>query len=197
MSSHSISRRHFMQGSSAMAGSSLLRLSAPVLAAAAQAACSARDEGAAYKVLSATEALELEAMAARILPTTTTPGAREAGVIHFFDNVLGGPMAGMLGAIRGSLPGFQQGVTDRFAGAERFSDLGEDDQDAWLAENERTPLFNLVRTLTLIGFFAMSKHGGNKDHLSWDLIGFEGHAATQPPFGYYDAQYIEENPNGD
>ena len=197
MSGDSISRRHFMQGSGAMAGSSLLRLSAPALAAAAQAACSARDEGAVYKVLTPAEALEIEAMAARILPTTTTPGAREAGVIHFFDNVLGGPMAGMLGAIRGSLPGFQQGIADRFAGAERFSDLGEDDQDAWLNDNGRTPLFNLVRTLTLIGFFAMSKYGGNKDHLSWDLIGFEGHAAMQPPFGYYDAQYMEENPNGD
>lgn len=197
MNGDSISRRHFMQGSGAVAGSSLLRLSAPALAAAAQAACSARDEGAAYKVLSAAEALELDAISARILPTTTTPGARDAGVIHFFDNVLGGPMAGMLGGIRGLLPEFQQGIADRFPGAQRFSDLDDPDQDAWLADKQRTPIFGMVRSLTLIGFFAMSKHGGNKDHVSWDLIGFAGHAAMQPPFGYYDAQYMEENPNGD
>lgn len=197
MNGNSISRRHFMQGSGAVAGSSLLRLSVPALAAAAQAACSARDEGAAYKILGAAEALEIEAIAARILPTTNTPGAREAGVIHFFDNVLGGEMAGMLGGIRGSMGAFQDGIADRFSGAERFSDLSEADQDSWLADKQGTPLFNMVHPLTLIGFFAMSKHGGNKDHISWDLIGFEGHGAAQPPFGYYDAEYMEENRNGD
>lgn len=197
MHGDSISRRHFMQGSGAVAGSSLLRLSAPVLAAAAQAACSARDEGTAYKTLSAAEAMEIEAIAARILPATNTPGARDAGVIHFFDNVLGGPMAGMLGGIRGSLEPFQDGIADRFPGADRFSNLSDEDQDTWLADRQDTPLFNMVRLLTLVGFFAMSKYGGNKDHLSWDLIGFEGHGAAQPPFGYYDAEYMRENPNGD
>ena len=42
--------------------------------------------------------------------------------------------------------------------------------------------------MTIYGFFAMSDHGGNADHLSWALIGFEGHGAWQPPFGYYDAE---------
>jgi gluconate 2-dehydrogenase gamma chain len=197
MGGESISRRHFMQGSGAAAGSSLLRLTAPVLAAAAQAACSARDEGAAFRTLSAAEALELEAIAARILPTTTTPGAREAGVIYFFDNVLGAQMAGMLGGIRGTLPSFQEGITQRFAGSERFSDLSEADQDAWLSDQQRTPLFSMVYPLTLMGFFAMGKYGGNKDRIGWDLIDFEGHGATQPPFGYYDAEYVEEKRNGD
>jgi len=35
------------------------------------------------------EALEFDAIAVRIIPTDETPGATEAGVIYFFDNVLG------------------------------------------------------------------------------------------------------------
>ncbi len=63
-----------MQGSGALAGSSLLRLSVPAALTAAQSACSARDEGATFATLTAAEAVELEAIAARILPTTSTPG---------------------------------------------------------------------------------------------------------------------------
>ena len=197
MTRESLSRRHFLRGSGAAAGASMLRLTAPALAAAAQAACSARDEGAAFKILTAVEAAELEAIAARILPTTDTPGAREAGVIYFFDNVLGAQMAGMLQGIRGSMDSFQAGIAERFGGTERFSQLSEADQDAWLTDQQRTPAFGMVYPLTLMGFFAMEKYGGNRGGVGWDLINFEGHGATQPPFGYYDAEYTRENPNGD
>jgi hypothetical protein len=44
--------------------------------------------------------------------------------------------------------------------------------------------------MTIFGFFAMEKYGGNRGHVGWDLIGFEGHhGAWQYPFGYYDAAY--------
>ncbi len=197
MSSDTLSRRRFMQGSGALAGSSLLRLSVPAALAAAQAACSARDEGATFATLTAAEAVELEAIAARILPTTSTPGAREAGVIYFMDNVFGAQLADMLPGVRGKLAGFQAGIADRFAGTAQFSDLNEADQDAWIGENETTQFFSTARDLTLMGFFAMSSYGGNKDNIAWDLIGFEGHGAAQPPFGYYDAEYMEAKRNAD
>ena len=79
MNDGKISRRRFVQGSSALAGTSIVRLSAVTALATAQVACSARDEQAAFSTLTADEARELEAIAARILPTTETPGAREAG----------------------------------------------------------------------------------------------------------------------
>ena len=192
-----LSRRRFLQGSGAAIGGTTMRLSWPAAIAAAQAACSARDDSLPFTTLDEAEAREIEAFSARILPTTATPGAREAGVVYFFDNVLGGPMAGMLGGVRGTLQAFQSGIATRFPGAKIFSDLNEADQDVWIAENESSPFFAMARMLTLMGFFAMSKHGGNKDNISWDLIGFDGHSATQPPYGYYDAQYVEEMRNGD
>jgi hypothetical protein len=42
--------------------------------------------------------------------------------------------------------------------------------------------------MTILGFFAMSSYGGNRDHVGWDLIGFEGHGAWTAPFGYYDQE---------
>lgn len=197
MKGETLSRRHFIQGSGALAGSSLLRLSVPAIMAAAQAACSARDEGVAFATLTASEAVELEAFAARILPTTDTPGAREAGVIYFMDNVLGDKFSEMLPGVRRMLAEFQEGIADRFDGALQFSDLSEADQDVWIGENEATRFFSVARSLTLWGFFAMSSYGGNKDNIAWELIEFSGHGAHQPPFGYYDAQYMEEQRNGD
>lgn len=194
MTEPNMNRRRFIGGS---AGAALARLGWPAALAAAQSACSARDEAAAFETLTADEAREIEAFSSRILPTTETPGAREAGVVYFFDRVLGHELPGMLDGIRGTLPAFQAGIAERFPGAERLSDLDEADQDAWIADNEQTPFFNLGRLLTLAGFFAMSKYGGNRDDVGWKLIGFEPHGATQPPFGYYDAAYVEEQKNGD
>ena len=66
----------------------------------------------------------------------------------------------------------------------------------YLTEQQTTPFFGAVRALTLMGFFAMSSYGGNKDNVGWKLIDFEGHGATQPPFGYYDAEYMKEQEDG-
>lgn len=183
-----VSRRAFVRGSGAAAGASLLRIGAPALAAAAQVACERRDAAGAapvYALLEAGEAAELEAIAARILPTTDTPGAREAGVIHFFDTVLGGPMTEMLTPLRAGLADFLP--TDR-----AFVEMSDAEQDAWLTAREDAPFFETVRILTLMGFFAMSRYGGNRDDVGWELIDFAGHGAASYPFGYYDAEYRGE-----
>lgn len=177
------SRRRFLKSTGALSAASMFRIGAPSLAAIAQAACSARDEGKAFKTLGAEEAADFAAIAARIIPTTDTPGATEAGVIWFWDNALGGSFASMLDPVR-SLREQLNGDLGR-----RFVELPEDEQDAALRSVESDPRFELWRLLTIFGFFAMEKYGGNKDHVSWDLIGFKGHhGAWAPPFGYYDAQ---------
>ena len=52
--------------------------------------------------------------------------------------------------------------------------------------------------MTVFGFFAMEKYGGNRDQVGWDLIGFEGdHGPWQYPFGYYDAQVRGEANDGE
>ena len=46
----------------------------------------------------------------------------------------------------------------------------------------------MVRTHTVIGFFARPVHGGNYDKIGWKLIGYDDSLNHKPPFGYYDAQ---------
>jgi len=183
-----VSRRGFLKSAGALAGSVLFRLSGASLASAAQAACSARDEAASFTTLDAAEARDYAAAIARLIPTTDTAGAADAGVIWFWDNVLGNYYAHFLEPARG--------LRDRLLAETdgRFADLDADAQDAALRAIEDDGRFEIWRILTIFGFFSMAKHGGNKDHLSWDLVGYQGHhGAWQPPFGYYDAEYAKEH----
>jgi gluconate 2-dehydrogenase gamma chain len=196
----SFSRRRFLAGSgsvAALVGSPLLRAGLPGLAALSASACTARDKAAAFEVLSVPESRELEAIAARILPTTDTPGAREAGVIWFMDQSFGSIMKNQLGMARDGLAEFHSGIAEAFPGAERFSDLEESEQDTYLKSQEDSGFFNFVRFLTLAGFFGMSSYGGNKDNVGWKLLGLDGHHQSyQPPFGHYDAEYMEGKRDG-
>ena len=190
MNDSKLSRRNFMQSGVALAGGSWLRFSIPGLAAMSQAACGARDETRQFTTLSSAEATEFEAIAARILPTTDTPGAREAGVIWFFDQTFGTFHAKNLDYARNGLAEFQQALE----GDLLFSELEESAQDEYLTTRDQSSFFNLVRFMTVCGFFGMSKYGGNKDDLGWKLIEVDPHQhAFQPPFGYYDAEYAREN----
>jgi gluconate 2-dehydrogenase gamma chain len=193
MAGEKLSRRHLLQGSGALAAGSLARLSLPGIAALSEAALAASSDNSAFEVLFAAEAREFEAIASRILPTTDTPGAREAGVIYFMDKAFASFEHSELEDARSGLQRFQASIKSRFPGAGLFSDLEESDQDAYLKTQEDSAFFGKMRFLTIAGFLGMSSHGGNRDDVGWQLIGFDGHhGAWQPPFGYYDAEYLKE-----
>ena len=185
-----LTRRHFLQQSAGVAGANWAKVVLPGLAAISQAACTAKDARAPFTILNAEEAVEFEAVAARIIPTTDTPGAREAGVIYFFDQTFGTFNAPMLPMLRGGLGQIQEGIE----GGAKFSELSESDQDALLEANANTPFFGLIRMMTFAGFFGMSKYGGNKDGIGWKLLGMDPNVhAYSYPFGYYDAEYAKES----
>jgi hypothetical protein len=197
MTHRHFSRRLFLRGSGAMAGGTLFRAGVPGIAALAQAACSARDEAAAYEHLGQDEAREIIAIAARIFPTTDSPGATEAGAVYFFDQALGGLVPRAASRFRDGLADFQAGIPDRFPGADRFSDLDEADQDEYLGSVEDSDFFADARFLTLTGVFGMAKYGGNRDGIGWTLVGMEGPPQARAyPFGEYDAEYDGEQTDG-
>jgi gluconate 2-dehydrogenase gamma chain len=178
-----LDRRRFLASAGAVSAASALRIGAPALAGLAQAACSARDEAAAFTVLGDAEAADFAAIAARIIPTTDTPGASEAGVIHFFDLAFSDHMRQSLDFARAGL------ATMNEQAGRPFSSLDAAAQDALLAEREGEGFFELMRAMTLFGFFAMQEHGGNRDDVGWQVVGFDGgRGAWTYPFGYYDAQ---------
>lgn len=196
--SKNVSRRHFLKSTGTLTSAALLRIGAPSLAAITQAACTARDQQATFAVLGTDEAADFAAIAARLIPTTETPGATEAGVIHFFDNAFAAEMSGMLSGAREGLAAFNAALASSHTKTEKFAALDPDEQDAFLASRESSDFFELCWTMTIFGFFSMSKYGGNKEHLGWELIDFQGnHGAWEYPFGHYDAEYAKEHSGGE
>lgn len=197
MSSEALTRRLFLQGSGTVLGTTMMRAGVPAFIAASQAACSAKEEAATYRTLTNAEAREIIAVAARVLPTTDTPGATEAGAVYFFDTAFSTFFASLAEPARQMLAGFQAGVAAKYSGAGRFSDLDEADQDEYLQSVEQTPFFQGARFMTLAGVFGMSMYGGNRDNIGWKLVGMDGPPhAWAAPFGYYDTQYMEEQAGG-
>jgi hypothetical protein len=49
-----------------------------------------------------------------------------------------------------------------------------------------------------MGVFCLSRYGGNRDDIGWKLLGMGGPpAAFTYPFGYYDAEYMKEQQDGE
>jgi gluconate 2-dehydrogenase gamma chain len=196
--SRAVSRRQFLQSTGTMGSAAYLRLLGPALIAITESACTAKQQSSVFTVLGEQEALDLSAIAARIIPTTDTPGATEAGVIYFFDNAFAAEMSDSLEDARAGLAEFNNALSEAYSGGRRFGELGEDEQDAFLRTQESSPFFELAWTITMFGFFSMEQYGGNRNHIGWDLIGFEGnHGAWQYPFGHYDAEIHGETDNGE
>lgn len=188
-SDNKLSRRNFLRTTTTMTGASFLRISAPALLVITESACTAKQESAAYVSLTSHEAADIAAIAARIIPTTDTPGATEAGVIHFIDQALAAQASADLSSTQAGLIALNEMVAATYPSSSQFSELSEADQDSTLKSVEDGDFFGLIRTMTIHGMFAMSRYGGNKDHIGWKLLNFEGaHGGWQYPFGYYDAE---------
>jgi gluconate 2-dehydrogenase gamma chain len=145
--------------------------------------------GAQQAFLTAAEAIDVDAVAAQIVPSDDTPGAREAGVVEFIDRALATFFSQIAGDYRAQLAAFQLTYRERHPAAASFAALTSEQQIAVLTSVEQTPFFNTTRLLTLLGMFALPAYGGNRDGVGWKLIGFEDAHVFTPPFGYYDRDY--------
>jgi gluconate 2-dehydrogenase gamma chain len=179
------SRRDFLATSGSAAGAAWLARLAPLIAAAQACAADARRDGAPFTTFTDREGADFDAFAARILPTDDTPGAREAGCVGFADQALGTFMADLLPAMRGGLEGLAQRAR---AAGRPFAELDEDVQDEIVGavEREDPGFFFVARSLVVIGLLSNPEHGGNRDGVGWELVGFENRFVYAPPFGFYD-----------
>ncbi|MBI2615216.1 MAG: gluconate 2-dehydrogenase subunit 3 family protein [Gemmatimonadetes bacterium] len=109
------------------------------------------------------------------------------GVIYFMDKALGTFGAQFLQPIRGGLPDLLKAARAKNPAVRGFAELSFEQQTDVLRGMEQTPFFGAVRFLTVAGMFGDPSYGGNQDRIGWQLIGFDGGHAHQPPFGYYDA----------
>ncbi|MEE9141300.1 MAG: gluconate 2-dehydrogenase subunit 3 family protein [Gammaproteobacteria bacterium] len=187
MSAYDPTRREFLRNTGTVFGASWLTARWPVMLAAGQTAATAHAALASFKNLDTPDAADLLAIAAQIIPSDDTPGATEAGVIYFIDEAIGSFMSDQTEIVLEGLADLNEMLIEQH-GVARFAELDNDRQIEVLTAIEDTPFFGTVRFMTLVGMFAMPSYGGNRDHIGWDLLGFDHKHGWQPPFGYYDAE---------
>jgi hypothetical protein len=184
------SRRSFLLSSTGLLSSVWIASQWPAIAAAAHHAESASVlPEPRFEFFDAVAAADVEAIAAQIVPSGATPGAREAHAVYFIDRALGTFFARMSGEFRTGLAEFQSAYRAANPAAASFAQAGPDAQIAHLRTVDRTPFFETMRTLTLLGMFSSPQYGGNYGGSGWKMMGFADQHAFAPPFGYYDREY--------
>jgi gluconate 2-dehydrogenase gamma chain len=191
MNSGNASRRQFLLGSASGLSSAWLAMRWPGILAAQADVQRAVQSGqlAPFQFFSPEEAIEIEAVAAQIIPSDDAPGAREAHVIYFIDRVLTTFDRDKQPAYTQGLKDLQHKTLELFSGTNRFSSLTPAQQIQLLTAIEKTDFFELVRVHTIMGYLSRPEYGGNHDTAGWKLIGFEDEMTFEPPFGYYDREY--------
>jgi gluconate 2-dehydrogenase gamma chain len=185
------SRRSFLRSAGGTLGASWLTLKWPQIAHAAQHSHQAAQAPAAPtpRFFTTEEAADVAAIAAQIIPSDETPGAREAGVVFFIDQALATFFARRATRFRNDLAGFRAQYAAQFPNRGPFAALPDKEQIQYLRRVEHTPFFDSMRTLTVLGMFASPAYGGNRELAGWTLLGFEDQHVFEPPFGHYDRDY--------
>jgi len=117
------------------------------------------------------EAETVIALSEQIIPADQDPGAREAGVIHYIDRHLAGHFRRFQPVYRRGLAELDRLSRRRFG--RRFAQLNFDQQTRLLEglSGELKAFFNLVIDHTMQGFYGDPRHGGNRDAVSWRMLG--------------------------
>ena len=191
MESPDLSRRALLQAIAAVMAAAATPIGWPEVASAMGQAHAGPPPGGdpTISFLSPAEAADVEAVAAQIVPTDDTPGAREAGAVYFIDRALASFFSQLAVDYRAQLAAFQAGYRERYPAIRSFASLTSEQQIAYLNGVDQTPFFTTTRLLTLLGMFSLPAYGGNRDGVGWKLLGFEDHHVFHPPFGYYDRDY--------
>ncbi len=130
-------------------------------------------------------AADIEALTSEIVPTTGTPGAKEAGVVHFIDRALATFEQDNQRAYRDGLAALNAKRATMFPGSASIPALTSQQRIALLQSVESTPFFALLRTHTMMGFLADPVYGGNPAG-GYRTLGFQPAHMYAPPFGWYD-----------
>ena len=207
MDTNDLSRRHFLL--QAGTGLSAIWLSTnwpSILAAATHAHQSVQSSAPPkFHFFSPEQAKEIDAVTSRIIPSDSTPGAREAGVVYFIDRALVTFADDSQDTYKQGLPDLQVKTREIFPDLAMFSDASATHQDeilrwfdkqansagrrAFRSGSAASSFFETIRVHTVMGYLIDPEAGGNRDGVGWKLIGRDLSHAFQPPFGYYDKDY--------
>ena len=202
------SRRKFLLSSATAVSAVWATANLPAVLAAAQHAHHSAQLTAPpkFEYVTAEQATEVDALAARIIPTDETPGAREAGVIFFIDRALRTFASNDRKLYAEGLAELQAATREMFPSVDKFSAATPQQQDEILRTFDKNPpsnyrpfrsrppaqnFFETFRQHAILGFLIDPDSDllGNRGGVGWQTIGREPDRLFHPPFGYYDKEY--------
>ena len=183
-----LSRRSFLRNSSEVLHKSCIVLTTPMILSACKEASKGYSDSPNFKILSSNEGTEYAAIASRIIPSDESPGANEAGVVFFMDNVLSDGRELEHNILKEGLKNLRAMGVENF-GVSGFYSLNTDQQDQLLEEIEGAEFFETMRYLTIAGMLSLPEYQGNRDNIGFKMLGYENRHAWASPYGYYDTGY--------
>jgi len=187
-----IARRQFLRLSANTIGGVWLAAALGEIASGAVLSCAPPDHSGGWHTFTDPDAAVVDAIAALIIPTDESPGAREAGVVQFIDRSLSTFAKDQQQLFVTGLADLKVRVRAAHPGADSFVKLDAAQQTALLHELEisKSEFFTAMLAATAAGMFANPEYGGNRDKIGWKLIGFDDRYFWQQPFGYYDRDEV-------
>ncbi len=135
-----------------------------------------------WRFLTVAEARTLAAISDQLIPPDHDPGADWARVVNFIDIQLCGPLLRWQNTYRDGLAFLDRSSRTKFA--QPFAALNAEQQISLLRSMESGQLpsdgwkgispsafFDLLRNHAMQGYYGDPRHGGNRDHASWKMVG--------------------------
>lgn len=155
--------------------------------------CSFQTGSANWRVFTSEEADLMDAIVEQIIPTDEWMGAKDAGVTNYIDKQLTSHLSRFKENYKKGLKAIR--LTCKEVYGTPFEKLPWDEQTKFLTrmqdgelstlavktadggpvweEGEDRFFFNLVRDHTMQGYYGSPRHGGNKDYVSYKMIGLD------------------------
>jgi gluconate 2-dehydrogenase gamma chain len=143
-----------------------------IAGAAAVVGCRGAKSGT-WELLSDAHARTLAALCDQIIPADDFPSASQAGTVNYIDRQLARHYQRHQSAYREGLDAADELSRKRFGAG--FADATADQQlQIVLAlEKDNRAFFDLIREHTMEGYYGSPRHGGNRDAVSWRMLGLD------------------------
>ncbi|MGC1463269.1 MAG: gluconate 2-dehydrogenase subunit 3 family protein [Terracidiphilus sp.] len=129
-----------------------------------------------WDFLSDAQAATLTAVCDQIVPADDFPSASQAGVLVYIDRQLARIYRRHRNAYRDGLEWTEAMSRKRFGRGTAELAVPQLAELAGAIETQNPAFFNLVRNHTLEGYYGAPRHGGNRDAVSWRMLGM-----AEPP----------------
>lgn len=143
--------------------------------AALAAGCAAHTNGN-WDFLSDAQARTLTALCDQIIPADDFPSASQAGVLTYIDRQLARHYRRHRNTYRDGLEQVESLSRQRFGRELPALDGAEQMEAVRELEKQNRRFFDMVRSHTLEGYYGAPRHGGNRDAVSWRMVGI-----AEPP----------------